>query len=164
MELIKFDMQNETMAMALLPLYQAYEAEISEDELDEFYPEDTFDDLVEYFQEYFEGLTTFISVIDGEYRGFVAFHLDTDEMPGYADGYRGWGHLSEIYMDKKSRGLGLGKMLVDKAEEELKKLGVAAIYLMNLLPSNSGFWTASGYTDTGKIVPEEDGRIFEKHL
>jgi len=164
MELIRFDMQNETMAMALLPLYQTYEAEISEDELDEFYPEDCFNDLFEYFQEYFEGKTTYICVIDGEYRGFVAFHIDTDEMPGYADGYRGWGHLAEIYMDKKSRGLGLGKILVKKAEEELIKLGVRDIHLMNILPSNCDFWKAVGYTDTGKIVPEEDGRVFEKHL
>ena len=167
MELIKFDLENETMAMALLPLYQAYEAEISEDDLDdfgEFYPEDSFDDLYEVFQGYLEGKTTYICVIDGEYRGFVAFHVDTDEIPGFADGYRGWGHLSDLYTCKQSRGLGMGKMLVGKADEELKKLGITAIHTMNMLPANFGFWMAVGYTDTGKIEPEEGGWIVEKYL
>ena len=167
MELIKFDMQNETMAMALLPLYQAYEAEISGDELDdfdEFYPYDSFDELYEVFHGYLDGKMVYICVIDGEYRGFVAFHVDTDEIPGFADGYRGWGHLSDLYMCKQSRGRGLGKMLVDKAEEGLKKLGVKAIHTMNMLPANIGFWKAVGYTDTGKIEPEEGGQIVEKYL
>jgi len=164
MELIKYDERNEAMFMALLPLYQAYEAEIAEEDLEEIFPEDEFDENVEYFQQYFEGKTTYICVIGGEYRGFVAFHVDTKKMPSYAGGYRGWGHLAEIYTDEQSRGLGMGRMLVDKAEEELKKLGVTAINLMNVLPANSGFWKAVGYTDTGKIVPEEGGRIFEKLL
>jgi len=164
MVFIKFDMQDETMMRKLLPIYQIYEAEISEDELDEFYPKDSFSELFEHFIEYFEGKTTYICVVDGEYKGFVTFHLDCEETRGYADGYEGWGHLSEIYTNKQSRRLGLGKAMVKKAEEELKKLNIKGIHLMNLLPENICFWKSLGYIDTGKIEPEEGGQIFEKHL
>jgi len=53
MKFIELDMQDEAMLMALLPLYQTYEAEISEEEPDEFYPADSFDELFEHFKEYF---------------------------------------------------------------------------------------------------------------
>jgi len=164
MELIKFDMQDETMRMTLLPIYQVYEAEISEEELDEFYPENSLEELLEHFKEYFEGKTTYICVIDGMYKGFITFHLDCEQTPGYAEGYEGWGHMSEIYTDKQSRGLGLGKAMVKKAEDELNKLNIIGIHLMNLLPENKGFWKSLGYIDTGKVEPEEGGQIFEKHL
>jgi len=162
MELIEFNMQDETMLMTLLPLYQIYEAEISEEELDEFYPADSFDELFEHFKEYFKGKTTYICIADGKYKGFVTFHLDCEEMPGYASGYKGWGHISEICTEKHFRGLGLGKAMVKKAEEELKKLDIKGIYLMNMLQENSSFWGSLGYIDTGIIVPEEGGRIFVK--
>ena len=145
-----------------IPIYQAYEAEISEDELDEFYPSDSYDELIEYFKEYFEEKITYIYIMDSVYKGFVTFHLDCEETPGYADGYEGWGHLSEIYTVKQSRGFGLGKTMVKKAEEELNTLDIKGIYLMNVLPQNGAFWELLGYTDTGKIVPEEGGRIYEK--
>ena len=164
MKLIEFDMQDEAMRTAMLPLYQTYEAEISEEDvLDEhqFYPMDSLEELLEHFEEYFEGKTTFICVIDGKYRGFVTFHVDSKKTPGYGRGYKGWGHLSEIYTDKQSRRLGLGRAMVKKAEEELMKLGVKDIYLMNLLTGNEAFWKSLGYTYTGKKVPEEDGLIFE---
>ena len=164
MELIKFDMQDETMMMALLPLYQVYEAEISEEDLDEFYPKNSFDELLEHFNEYFDGKTTYICTINGDYKGFVTFHLDCDETPGYADGYDGWGHLSEIYTNKELRGYGMGRAMVKKAEEELRKLNIKGIHLMNLLPENGVFWEALGYIDTGKIEPEEGGRIYEKYI
>jgi len=164
MELVEFNMQDKTMMMTLLPLYQIYEAEISEDELDEFYPADSFDELFGYFKEYFKGKTTYVRIVGGKYKGFVTFHLDCEEMPGYADGYEGWGHISEIYIERQSRGLGWGKTTAQKAEEELWKLGIKGIHLMNMLPENSGFWGSLGYTDTGIIVPEEGGRIFEKHM
>jgi len=164
MEFIKLDMQDKAMLMALLPLYQNYEAEISEEELEDIFPADAFDENFEYFKEYFEGKTTYICVIDGEYKGFVSFHLVCEDMPGYADGYEGWGHMAEIYTDKQSRGLGLGKKMVKKAEEELRKFDIKGIYLMNMLPANGGFWKSYGYTDTGKIVPEEGGWIYEKNV
>jgi len=164
MELVNFNMQDENMLMTLLPLYQTYEAEISEEEPNEFYPADSFDELFKHFKGYFGGKTTYICVVDGEYKGFVTFHLDCEETPGYVDGYKGWGHLSEIYIDKHSRGIGLGKIMVKKAEDELKKLDVKGIHLMNLLLENGAFWKSLGYTDTGKIEPNEGGQIYEKYI
>ncbi|MCL2216432.1 MAG: GNAT family N-acetyltransferase [Defluviitaleaceae bacterium] len=162
-EFIKLDMQSEAMMMALFPLYQSYESEISKEELEDIFPTDAFEENFEYFKAYFEGKPTYICVMGGEYRGFVSFHLDSEETPGYADEYTGWGHLSDIYVDKKSRGLGLGKVMANKAEEGLKKLNISGIYLTDIA-DNGLFWKFLGYADTGKIEPNEGGRIYEKHV
>ena len=162
MEFIEFHMQDRNMLMALLPLYQIYEAEISQEELEDIFPADEFDKNFEYFKEYFEGKTTYICVIGGEYKGFVSFHPVCEEMPGYADGYEGWGHMSEIYVDKQLRGHGLGKVMVNKAEEELEKHNIKGIYLTDIA-NNGSFWQSLNYIDTGKIEPKEGGHIYEKY-
>ena len=164
MTFIKYDMQDESMKMALLPLYQTYEAEISNEKLEDIFPTNAFDKNFEYFTAYFEGKTTYICIINGKYKGFVTFHIDCEDTPGYASGYEGWGHISELYIDRQLRKQGLGKSMVKRAEEELKKIDVTSLYLMNLLQENTNFWVSLGYIDTGKIVPEEGGRIFEKQL
>jgi len=161
MRFIEFDMQDEAMLMALLPLYQTYEAEISEEALEDIFPPDEFEENFAYFKKYFAGKTTYICVIDSEYKGFVTFHLDCEEVPGYVDGYKGWGHMSEIYVDKQLRKHGLGKVMVSKAEEVLKKLDIKGIYLNDIV-GNPSFWKSLDYVDTGIIEPNEGGRIYEK--
>ncbi|MCL2236584.1 MAG: GNAT family N-acetyltransferase [Defluviitaleaceae bacterium] len=163
MVFVELDMKDEAMMMKLLPLYQTYESEISEEVLEEIFPPNNFDENFSYFKRYFSGKTTFICVADGEYGGFVTFHVDGDERRGYADGYEGWGHMSEIYTDRRLRGHGLGKAMVNKAEEELKKLGVRSIYLTDIA-DNDLFWKSLNYIDTGKIEPNEGGKIYEKHV
>ncbi|MCL1787692.1 MAG: GNAT family N-acetyltransferase [Defluviitaleaceae bacterium] len=161
MKFIQFDMQDDAMLMALLPLYQTYEAEISEEAVEDIFPADAFDENFVHFKEYFEGKPTLICVIDGEYKGFVSYHLVSEDMLGYADGYEGWGHMSEIYTVKPLRGQGLGKVMAGKAEEALKKHDIKGIYLTDIA-DNGTFWQSLGYVDTGKIEPNEGGRIFEK--
>ena len=163
MEFIKLNMQDETVLMTLLPLYQTYEGEISKEKTEDIFPPDKFDENFVYFKKYFEGKTTYICVINDEYRGFVTFHLDCEEVPGYVSGYEGWGHMSEIYVDKQLRKQGLGKTMINKAEEELKKLDIKGIYL-NDIAGNSGFWRHLGYIDTGIIEPNEGGRIYIKKV
>jgi ribosomal protein S18 acetylase RimI-like enzyme len=163
MEFIKLDMKDESMMMAFLPLYQLYEAEISKLELEDIFPADKFDDNYEYFKEYFEGKTTYICVINGEYKGFVSLHLVCEDMPGYADGYEGWGTVSEIYTDKQLRRQGMGKVMVNKAEEELKKHVIKGIFLVDIA-NNELFWKSRNYTNTGIFVPDESGWIYEKYV
>jgi len=164
MNFVTLDLQNEKMLMTLLPVYQTYEAEISKEILTDIFPPDRFEENYAYFLDYFsEGYTTYIYETDGAYQGFVCCHLDCEYTPGYAEGYHGWGHIAEIYVYKKSRKTGLGKILVKKAEDELKKLGITKIYLTDI-SDNGGFWESQGYTNTGKIEPNEGGKIFEKFM
>jgi len=164
MEFVKLDIQDKDMLMNLFPLYQNYEAEISKEELEDIFPPNEHEANFAYFKEYFgQGYTTYICVINGEFRGFVCFHAVSDATPGYADGYEGWGHLAEIYTDKQMRRLGLGKVMIEMAERELGKLGIKGIYLMDIC-DNYSFWKHMGYIDTGKIEPKEEGRIYEKHF
>ena len=164
MEFIELNLQDEAMQMALLPIYQNYEAEISEEKLEDIFPPDEFEENFEYFMEYFgRGITTYICMTNDEIVGFISFHVDCEDVPGYAAGYEGWGHIAEIYTCKQSRGLGLGKAMVKMAEEELRKLDIKSIYLTDF-SGNPAFWKSLGYVDTGKIEPEEGGRIYEKHM
>jgi len=162
MKLIELNLQDKVMMMTLLPVYQNYEAEISNEKLEDIFPPDEFQENFEYFKDYFSrGYTTYICVINDEFNGFVSFHKVSASAPGYAKGYDGWGHIAEIYADKQSRRLGLGKTMVIKAEEELRKLDIKGIYLTDI-SGNDDFWKSMGYTDTGKIEPEEGGHIYEK--
>ena len=164
MEFIELNLEDEAVMMALLPLYQNYEAEISDEPLEDIFPPDEFEENYEYFVEYFgRGYTTLICMIDAEIKGFVCFHKVSEAAPGYADGYEGWGHMAEIYAVKQSRGLGLGKTIAKKAEEELCKLGAKSVYLTDI-SGNDAFWKSLGYIDTGRTEPEEGGRIYEKHI
>ena len=71
--------------------------------------------------------------------------------------------MSEIYADKQFRRHGLGKVMVNKAEEELAKHNIKGIYLTDIA-NNDSFWQSLNYIDTGKIEPNEGGRIYEKHV
>lgn len=164
MQFTKLNLQDETMLMALLPFYQAYEAEISNEVLEDIFPPNEVDENFRYFKDYFgRGYITYICTIDDEFRGFICFHKVGKNASGYADGYDGWGHMAEIYVDKQSRELGLGKIMVKKAEEELEKLGTKNIYLTDIADNNA-FWISLGYINTGKIEPKEGGKIYEKHM
>ncbi|MCL2527141.1 MAG: GNAT family N-acetyltransferase [Defluviitaleaceae bacterium] len=163
MEFILFDMQDQAMLMSMLPLYQTYEAEISNEALEDIFPPSAFDENFAYFRGYFEGKTTFICVIDEGYKGFVTFHADTKERPGHVDGYEGWGHMSEIYVAKQHRKHGLGKVMVAKAEEELNKLDIKGIYLNDIV-GNPHFWKSLNYIDTGIVEPNEGGRVYVKYV
>ena len=164
MSLIKLDLKDEKMMMRLFPLYLKYEAEISHAQIDEIFNKDKPLDNIEYFITYFSrGITTFIYTVDNDFKGFVSFHIDSNEVTGYAEGYRDWGHLAEIYTDHSVRGLGIGKKMVKKVETELSKLSVYKLYLTDLTGNNQ-FWHSMNYTNTKKIEPNEGGLIFEKYL
>ena len=162
MRFIELDLQDEFMLTTLYPLYQNYEAEISGGEVEDFFPIDEHEDNFEDFLNCFKGCTTYICVIDEEYKGFVNCHMDSEERPGYAKGYNGWGHMSDIYVDKQSRGLGIGKLMVRMAEKKLSEYDKKGIYLTDL--SGKGFfWESLGYIDTGKTEPN-GGQICEKYV
>jgi GNAT superfamily N-acetyltransferase len=130
----------------------------------EIFPNAELKENIAYFVEYFgRGITTYIYMINNDFKGFVSFHIDSKVVPGYVGGYNGWGHLAEIYVKKEMRGLGLGKKMVKKAEEELVKLNIKKVYLTDL-SGNDCFWQSLGYTDTCKIEPKEGGRIYEKNI
>ena len=162
MAFVKLNLQDDAMLMKLLPLYQQYEAEISGEPIADIFPPDEAEENAAYFMAYFgRGITTYVHVVDSEIQGFVGFNIDCEAVPGYADGYHGWGHIAEIYIHMPWRRAGLGRAMVDRAEAELKQLGAEGIYLTDI-SGNGCFWESLGYVDTGKIEPSEGGRIFEK--
>lgn len=164
MEYIKLDLKNNEIMHKLYPLYINYETEISKALVEEIFDPKKEEENYMYFKSYFSrGITTYICVIKGDFKGFISFHVDSKEIPGYADGYHGNGHLAEIYVKKDMRGLGLGKQMVKKAEEELLKLSMKKVYLTDL-SGNDRFWKSMNYIDTGKIEIKEGGRIYEKIL
>lgn len=53
--------------------------------------------------------------------------------------------------------------MVKIVEEELKRLNIYQLYLTDL-SHNITFWKSLDYIDTGKIEPNEGGKIFLKYL
>ena len=154
------------MMNRLLPIYQKYESEISQENIIDIFPPDEFEENFEYFTEYFSWGITLIMEVDKKYAGFVSYHLVSDCEPGYSSLYLNknpkWGHIKEIYVEKDLRYQQLGKKMVEKAEKELQNLNACGAYLVDV-SSYPKFWNSMGYVDTGKIVKEEgNAKIFEK--
>ncbi len=164
MNFIELNTEDQKIMDMLYPHYQAYEAEISSSEIEEIFPHHLGDENYLYFENYFKrGITTYLYLENNEILGFVGYHIDSEKVKGYAEGYNGWGHLAEIYTKKEYRGRGIGKMMVKKVEHELISQGITSVYLTDL-SGNPSFWKSLEYKDTLKIEPNEGGRIFEKLL
>lgn len=164
LKFIELDLNDQEMMDKLYPVYQRYEMEISSSTKEEIFPEKLAKENVKYFKAYFgRGIKTYLCIINETITGFVSYHIDSEQVPGYAQGYHGWGHLAEIYLEKEYRSRGIGRQMVKIVEEELKRLNIYQLYLTDL-SHNITFWKSLDYIDTGKIEPNEGGKIFLKYL
>lgn len=97
---------------------------------------------------------------DGEKpAGFSVFQIDA---PASDWCHRpGWGFIREFYIVPAYRKHGIGKILAEYTEQELKNMGAAGLYLTstNAVP----FWQKCGWTLTGELT-DSDQSIFEKHF
>jgi len=58
------------------------------------------------------------------------------------------GHIEDVVVDKKSRGLGVGKMLIEKCVEKAKQEGCYKV-ILDCDRKNVGFYTKCGFHEKG---------------
>ena len=105
----------------------------------------------------------FIYTINNAIIGFIAFHIDSEESPGYAEGFKGYGHVSDAYIVDQFRGKGFATTMLQEAEETFDALGIKNLYLMSMADSGA-FWSSKGYIKTDIYIENEDGWIHTKKI
>ena len=80
--------------------------------------------------------------------GFSVYQIDTPESDWCLR--PGWGFIREYYIVPPCRKLGLGKILAEYTEQELKRMGAAGLYLTST--GAVPFWEKCGWTVTGDMT------------
>lgn len=105
----------------------------------------------------------FIDIIkDKECLGFIIYQIDKEESDWKER--LGSGFIREFYIKEDFRGKGLGSMLLNNAEQNLKTLGAKEVYLTSSEKENVKlFYQKNGYKPEGKTA-HNGKEYFDKEL
>lgn len=103
-----------------------------------------------------------IVLVDGEPAGIAMFAIDLGTVYGLLE--KGFGTIMEFYIRPDFRRRGIGTIFSCHAEEVLRQDGAANVYLCPDAVTGKPFWEAKGYSDSGKIDPDNQKPIYIKAL
>lgn len=98
---------------------------------------------------------------NSELCGFIIYQID--DILNDWNFKEGFGDLREIYVIPRFRKKGIGKSLINYAENALKATDVKDFYVLPTEESEP-FFIRCGYCDLGDYCPEIDNKVFEKNL
>ena len=99
---------------------------------------------------------------DGVLIGFGFYALDLGGIRGIID--PGFGYIMEMYIVPNFRRKKYGTRMYEHMVENLKKDGASLIYLTPDTESGVPFWKRIGFTDSGKIDPDNKMPIYIKEF
>ena len=99
---------------------------------------------------------------DGTLIGFANFAIDTGGISGLIK--KGYGTVMEFYIAPEFRRKGYGKLFYNHIEETLIKDGTQNIYLTSDTVAGVPFWGAMGFSESGKIDPDNKMPIYIKSV
>lgn len=103
-----------------------------------------------------------IAFLEGKPVGIAMFAIDTGTVYGLLEA--GYGTIMGFYIKPENRRKGLGREFFRHIEEILKKDGAPKIYLTPDGVTGEPFWRAVGFTDSGKIDPDNKMPIYIKDI
>lgn len=106
-----------------------------------------------HFEIYFE---------DDEPIGIAFFAVDTGGISGILEG--GYGCVMEFYVFPERRRQGFGGEIMRHIERAFRSHGVTHIYLTPDPVTGEPFWLATGFSDSGKIDPDNKLPIYIKKI
>lgn len=92
--------------------------------------------------------------------GFAYGKIDREEHRGYVR--PDWGYVMEFYVKPECRRNGYGREIYKYLENIFKSNGISNIWLTADPVTGEPFWSAVGFTNSGKKSPENDLYIYEK--
>ena len=101
-----------------------------------------------------------IAFLDGMPVGIAMFAIDTGTVYGLLEA--GYGTVMGFFIKPEHRRKGLGREFFCHIEEILRKDGAPKIYLTPDGVTGEPFWKAVGFTDSGKIDPDNKMPIYIK--
>ena len=149
---------------SLLPLWKDYFNEIDERKWDADLEEEVILDLKRRVkiqgnrkEMHFE-----LFYCDDALIGFANFAINTGTHYGLLE--EGYGMVAEFYIIPANRRKGYGKLFYGHVERTLICDGAKYIYLTPDLITGVPFWTAMGFSDSGKTDPDNKLPIYIKKL
>lgn len=103
-----------------------------------------------------------IAFVNGEPSGIAMFAIDLGTVYGLLE--KGYGTIMGFYIRPDFRRRGLGTAFSRHIEEALSADGAAKMYVCPDTVTGEPFWKANGYSDSGKIDPDEKKPIYIKEL
>lgn len=103
-----------------------------------------------------------IAFLEGKPVGIAMFAIDTGTVYGLLE--TGCGTVMGFYIKPEYRHKGLGREFYRHIEEILRKDGASKIYLTPDDITGEPFWRAVGFTDSGKIDPDNKMPIYIKEI
>ena len=103
-----------------------------------------------------------IAFLDDQPVGIAMFAIDTGTVYGLLEA--GYGTVMGFFIKPEYRRKGYGKDFFFHIEEVLKKDGAPKIYLTPDGVTGEPFWTAMGFTDSGKVDPDNKMPIYIKDI
>ncbi|MCL2619660.1 MAG: GNAT family N-acetyltransferase [Defluviitaleaceae bacterium] len=100
----------------------------------------------------------FVGRDNGQIVGFIFTQIDQPHKSWSKR--QGWGLIREAYIVPNQRKKGFAKALVVHAEAIMKEEGATRLYLTT--DEAFDFWQSMGYTDSGEIEPNNNGKIYIK--
>lgn len=103
-----------------------------------------------------------IAFLDDMPVGIAMFAIDTGTVYGLLEA--GYGTVMGFFVKPEHRRKGLGREFFCHIEEILKKDGAPKIYLTPDGVTGEPFWKAVGFTDSGKVDPDNKMHIYIKEV
>lgn len=94
--------------------------------------------------------------------GFANFAIDTGGILGLID--KGFGFVMEFYISPEFRRKGYGKLFYNHIEKTLIDDGTQNVYLTSDTVTGVPFWVSMGFSESGKIDPDNKLPIYIKYL
>ncbi len=94
--------------------------------------------------------------------GFANFAIDTGGISGLIE--KGYGSVMEFYIAPEFRRKGYGQLFYEHIEKTLKNDGAQNLYLTSDTVTGLPFWIAMGFSDSGKIDPDNKILIYIKSV
>ena len=103
-----------------------------------------------------------IAFLNEEPLGIAMFAIDLGTVYGLLE--KGYGTIMGFYIHPKYRRNGFGTLFSKHIEETLYFDGAKRMYICPDIVTGEPFWTSNGYTDSGKIDPDDKKPIYIKEL
>ena len=104
-----------------------------------------------------------IALLDDEVVGISMFAIDLGTIYGLLDS-PGYGTVMGFYIKPTHRRKGLGRMFFEHIQDVLKKDGANKMYVCPDSVTGIPFWSAMGFSDSGKFDPDDKKPIYIKDI
>lgn len=104
-----------------------------------------------------------LALLENEVIGIAMFAIDLGTIYGLLE-HPGYGTVMGFYIKPKYRRKGFGRLFFEHIQRTLQRDGANSMYVCPDLVTGIPFWRAMGFSDSGKMDPDDQKPIYMKDL